>query len=88
MLGPTFWLALLDIRQQILPLNAMNSFFHSLREILDYRLIKLGDSYLTVWGLLELFVLLGLLLLAGSPTIVARTRASWVPVFHNRSASR
>ena len=66
MLGPTFWLALLDIRQQILPLNAMNSFFHSLREILDYRLIKLGDSYLTVWGLLELFVLLGLLLLAES----------------------
>jgi small-conductance mechanosensitive channel len=44
----------------------MNNFFHSLREILDYRLIKLGDSYLTVLGLFELFVMLGLVLLAES----------------------
>ena len=40
----------------------MNSFFHSLHEVLEYRLFKLGDTYLTLSGLIELIVLLGLVL--------------------------
>jgi small-conductance mechanosensitive channel len=38
--------------------------FNSLQKISDYRLIKLGDSYLTVSGLVELLILLALVLLA------------------------
>lgn len=41
----------------------MNSLFHSFQEVLDYRIIKLGQSYLTVSGLIELFIMLGLVLL-------------------------
>jgi small-conductance mechanosensitive channel len=40
----------------------MNEIFHSLQQISDYRLIKLGESYLTVSGLLELVILLSLVL--------------------------
>jgi small-conductance mechanosensitive channel len=40
----------------------MNEFSQSLREILGYRLFKLGDTYLTVSGLIQLVVLLGLVL--------------------------
>jgi small-conductance mechanosensitive channel len=40
----------------------MNEFFQSTREILGYKLIKLGDTYLTVSGLIQLIILLGVVL--------------------------
>jgi len=42
--------------------GSMNSFFHSFQKVWDYPLIKLGQSYLTVSGVIELFILLGLVL--------------------------
>ena len=40
----------------------MRAMIDSLQKIFDYRLFKLGDSYLTVSGLLELIILLALVL--------------------------
>jgi len=44
-------------------LNLMNSILHSFQTILDYRLIKLGESYLTVAGLMQLLLMIGLVFL-------------------------